>query len=542
MREVGEKQKSPVNNFRSVMMKTNSLTTAVVAGLAGIAGFANLTNAVEVNSDGMGQVLLYPYFTTNADQQTMLSVVNTADVAKVVKVRFLEGENSREVLDFNLWLSPYDVWTGVIASLNDMAAIDSSVTASDGSALISSDTSCSPFTMNTPDGTFNGKPFFEFRNFAYSGSHDDTGSTSVARGNEGHFEIISMADLVDTTSSSDYYTSVTHVNGVPKKCSVVDGLDADTVDNTQLRVPTGGLFGSAGVINVGQGTFLTYNADAIDGFTTVPLFYGSGTTYPSLAQANSGATTAVAYVFASGGHLVTATYLATPDPTNPDTINQSTGVDAVSAVLSADSIYNEYVVDSSIGSYTDWVVTFPTKRFYVDPEIVGADDGDVYPEGLPPFVELFGESSDGNSCAVIGMKQYNREEGTAVSSSDPISPQPEDQPSDALCKEVNVISFLASSNPNAGKTSGVLGSKLVVNIPPYASAGWAALDLSPSGERHFMRESIDNVIYEGLPATGFAATNYVRSDVTAGILANYSGLYRHRNHRACTVNGVAACS
>jgi hypothetical protein len=26
----------------------------------------------------------------------------------------LEGRNSREVLDFNLYLSPYDVWTGAV--------------------------------------------------------------------------------------------------------------------------------------------------------------------------------------------------------------------------------------------------------------------------------------------------------------------------------------------------------------------------------------------------------------------------------------------
>ena len=45
---------------------------------------------------------------------TYVSVVNTTDVVKVVKVRFREGKNSREVLDFNLYLSPNDVWTGAV--------------------------------------------------------------------------------------------------------------------------------------------------------------------------------------------------------------------------------------------------------------------------------------------------------------------------------------------------------------------------------------------------------------------------------------------
>ena len=35
---------------------------------------------------------------------------------KSVKVRFLEGKNSREVLDFNLFLSPFDVWTAAVSA------------------------------------------------------------------------------------------------------------------------------------------------------------------------------------------------------------------------------------------------------------------------------------------------------------------------------------------------------------------------------------------------------------------------------------------
>ena len=46
-------------------MKRNSLTTAVVAGIAGVAGFAGLANAVDLNPDGLGQVLIYPYYTVN---------------------------------------------------------------------------------------------------------------------------------------------------------------------------------------------------------------------------------------------------------------------------------------------------------------------------------------------------------------------------------------------------------------------------------------------------------------------------------------------
>ena len=95
-------------------MNRKNLTAAVLAGLAGAAGIVGSAQAVNINSDGLGQVLIYPYYTVNGGNTTVLSVVNTTDHAKAVKVRFKEGVNSREVLDFNLYLSAWDVWTAAI--------------------------------------------------------------------------------------------------------------------------------------------------------------------------------------------------------------------------------------------------------------------------------------------------------------------------------------------------------------------------------------------------------------------------------------------
>ena len=57
------------------------------------------------------------------DYNSLLSVVNSTNSGKVVKVRFLEGKNSKEVLDFNLWLSPRDVWTAAIIPMGTGAGI-----------------------------------------------------------------------------------------------------------------------------------------------------------------------------------------------------------------------------------------------------------------------------------------------------------------------------------------------------------------------------------------------------------------------------------
>src|SRR4029078_12287723 len=95
-------------------MKRNSLKTAVIAGIAGVAGIANMAGAVNLNPDGLGQVLIFPYYPVRGGHGTVLSAVNPHDEGKAVKVRFLEGYNSREVLDFNLYLSPFDVWVAQV--------------------------------------------------------------------------------------------------------------------------------------------------------------------------------------------------------------------------------------------------------------------------------------------------------------------------------------------------------------------------------------------------------------------------------------------
>src|SRR5678816_671653 len=97
---------------------------SLCAALAGIGalGAVGAAQAVNLNPDGLGQVLIYPYYTTRTspagnDYNSLLSVVNSTASVKAVKVRFLEGKNSREVLDFNLFLSPKDVWTAGIVPM-----------------------------------------------------------------------------------------------------------------------------------------------------------------------------------------------------------------------------------------------------------------------------------------------------------------------------------------------------------------------------------------------------------------------------------------
>jgi hypothetical protein len=507
-------------------MKRNSLNAAIAAGLVAAAGMCDGANALELSPDGTGQVLIYPYYTVNKNQQTVISVVNATNVAKAVRVRFLEGYNAREVLDFNLFLSEFDVWTGTVFALADAGLVG------EGAAILTTDRSCTvPPRSHWTGQLSTGRPYQEFRDFAYTGPHQDSGPTGRARTREGHVELVQMADL-----SGALRMAVTHnAAGVPANCNVVESIDPA---NTLLLAPTGGLFGAAGIVDVAQGTFHSYNADAIGGFSKIPLYSAHGMPTPSLAQANSAPGVATAYVFDAAGELFRSDYPTAGQP--------SQAIDAVSAVFMAASLLNEYNVDASAGSNTDWVVTFPTKRFYVDPQILGLPLGS--PGALPPFNFTFGERITGNgtavngdaqSCSQVAFLQFDREEGRPVGYAPGFGGVPP-LVIPTLCTSINVISTLNTSTPPI--ESAVLGSRLVTNMRPFSYAGWLRLNLDPASQPHALRASSDGDVYNGLPATGFQAVNYVNANVTPGVLANYSASWRHRAVRSCVNALSGSCS
>ncbi len=501
-------------------MKRNILSAAMAASSLAAAGMAGGAHAVELSPDGIGQVLIYPYYTVNRNQQTVLSVVNATNAAKAVKVRFLEGYNSREVLDFNLFLSGYDVWSATVFALTDGNL------PGDGAALATSDRSCmapSKATWGLLNPNYPDLYYVAFRDFAYTGAHLDSGPADKARMREGHVELMQMADLTGTLRNA-----VTHTAGIPANCDAVQAIDPA---NTALLAPTGGLFGAGGIVNVAQGTFYGYNADALGGFSKTSLFTASGTPTPSLAQANTTADTATAKVFDAAGELFRSDFPTSGQP--------SQAIDAVSAVFMANELLNEYNVDETVGSNTDWVVTFPTKRFYVDPEILGVPLGSA--GALPPFTFTFGQQStnnngSGQSCSHVAFVPYDREEGRPVPASG-FPGLPVEIP--VLCGSVNVIGFLRRGD--TATESAVLGSRLLTRLPPYARAGWLRLNLDTPTQAHALRASRDGDVFAGLPATGFQAVNYVNQNVTFGVLSNYSTTFHHRALRSCANAAAGGC-
>ena len=75
-------------------MNRKNLTAAVLAGLTGVAGMAGgVQAAVNLNPDGLGDLLIYPYYTTNDDNVTLVTVVTTTSDSNAVKFLLLEAYN-----------------------------------------------------------------------------------------------------------------------------------------------------------------------------------------------------------------------------------------------------------------------------------------------------------------------------------------------------------------------------------------------------------------------------------------------------------------
>ena len=125
-------------------MKKQTMSLAVTAALLGGAVSAN--GAMYVNDRGLGEALVYPFYSAANGNDTYVHIVNTTSLVKAVKVRFIEAQNSQEVLDFNLYLSPEDEWAGAITADPN----------GDGAIIRTVDNSCTVPQLGTPNPPFDG--------------------------------------------------------------------------------------------------------------------------------------------------------------------------------------------------------------------------------------------------------------------------------------------------------------------------------------------------------------------------------------------------
>lgn len=554
-------------------MKKNSLTTAIVAGVAGVAGLAGVAHAVNLNADGIGQVLLYPYYTVNGGNSTLISVVNTSDMGKAVKVRFLESLNSKEVLDFNLYMSPFDVWT---ANIHENAAGKPGIRTGDSSCI-------APVRVMTE--------FTEFRDFEFANWRPDqlgraAGADAAARNEsrkrQGHIEVIEMGDLVGDAhtnskhgmhggtwrplncnwfanqwSSTAAGTWLTESGGVVDQPNYGKGLHsvcapgAGYINDANQRVchpagGQGGIFGSAYIVNGAEGTSYSYNAEALNGFYTIGaetapnpldknLHYAPGTVLPSLEQAanayEGGQYFAFARVFDAAGNPFDMAFV------------QSSAPQAVSAVLTARYVANEYAINGVTNAVSDWVVTFPTKQLHTYRAVWGATGGLVDPftqaQGAGGLNNIGTNQFMGSLPEVFSMAYWDREEGEPSSPPGYLDVSPLPPPGEELVlafrQEANVLTFYTEDTDPVSVLAapeGTWGGGYSVGLEDGFNSGWARIGFGTqslsSAAQVVGGQNYGAWTIHGLPVIGFWAAKHTNLAAGEGLTAFYNIIHRHR--------------
>ena len=492
-------------------------------------------SSVHLNADGHGQVLIYPYYTVREGNDTFISVVNNTSQAKSVRVRFIEGVNNRIVRSFNLYLSAFDTWVAALTANGDN--VD----------LLIPDSSCTvPYFFGSEafsigDTEADRVGVLDFTDVLFTGDFADAGPATEERVQSGYIEMIEMGTLVDDTQGSA--TAVSHVlvdfGDVelprPRNCQqlslawIVDSsfngywTDDASIDH---EPPSGGLQGAGTIINVGAGTMFTYKAEAIDGFSTQVL-HGRVNSSPTLNSGN---------VFTSSVSINGVV----------DTRTWSSSVEAVSATLMHDRIWNEFIIDPALAALSEWVVTLPTKGFYTD---------SIAPIGeLPvaPFRTTDNENCESNQSPEAGYSNLRFLDRESAPTHPPILLPcstfcpPEPEPIEAtLCNGANVIRLSADQLNDSGSKpehTEILGEPRFLNLPignTGFTTGWAQIDLTFAGDAlRFTRSTVDDtgaptgIAYVGQPVTGFWINTFTNGALQGGaVLANYGGTIRHSGSR-----------
>jgi len=488
-------------------MKKKLLSLAVTAGM--LASVGAVQAGMHINDKGTGEALIYPFYSAQGGNDTYVHVVNTTNVTKAVKVRFIEASNSQEVLDFNLYLSPEDEWAAVITR-----------NGTTGGAMVRTvDNSCTVPELGTSVGGHSGTKTTlangkvqrdqNFVRFNYQGDVDN----SIERTTAGYIEIIEMGQLDPNTGLGA--DAVHNEAGVPNNCGNLRAAwnaGGTWVNNPAAQLlpwdgetsPSGGLWGYGVVINGADGTSVGYDAVAIDAFNdpedALLLHYLPGDERPSLAQAQPTAT-----IF---------------DGNDANDYVFPTGYDAVSALFMSANISNDYVVDPVINAQTNWVVTMPTKRFYVQGNTPVA-----------PFTNVWSvkEGDDRETaCESIGLEHWDREEAFTLVEGG-FSPQPVEEDFEfQLCTEVSIIQFSRDTSEESVLHA---SDRIRYGFEPGYTEGWARIsfDNLTSGSARSLA-AINGDVFRGLPATGFAVINYQNGDLD-GVLSNYGAAVRHKSEQ-----------
>lgn len=438
-------------------------------------GCSGLSQAVSVNPHGQGEVLIFPYYTTTEGRDFYLNLVNNSDDFKAVKVRLRESMNGASAASFNIYLSPKDHWSALVTQGQDQVAI---VRTGDWSCAFPS-------------------PHDEPISLSTSGYSEDT-VNGPERTREGFIEVIEMG----VVSGANWQEAIRQESGLPHDCGALArawqlGGDwiADPADG--ISSPSGGLSGYGVFLHVEEGIAGIYNAIALDHFADrdAPVFH----TLPESMEPNLGSGDTAYNLVANDRYIVG---------------HASNGIDAVSALFMLESLQNDYILEPAVAAATDWVVTFPTRNYYIN-------DG----EARAPFSTIW-NSDDALACEPAFLDYFDRENRRPPEPPVQISLPMLSVGRQGLCAQANIVTFQSSQSQRSVFDAPTERNGFVYTLFDGFYNGWGRLSV---GEERAL--VTDSHRFQGLPMVGFAVYRFTNGKIVVDgqpVLSNYLGIAEHK--------------
>lgn len=401
-------------------------------------------NFLEANPNGIGHILLVPYYSAQGGNDTYINLVNT-DMrnGKAVKVRFRGASNSDDVLDFTVYLSPGDHWS---ATITKPAGQDLPI-------IKTSDKSCTQPAIPAA-----GQSFIVSRLHPNLPAADRAGETR-----EGYVEIFNMADIPPTAAPDatavppvlpTLYTDIEHVTGTPRASTagvcasarLTAVLNSNPVGTTYAQaqalgfeVPTSGLMANWAIINVPLATSWSGQAWAVEARVAASGAHGYGNIvfFPQVETAFSGVAITAAEarertadpLLRGGNTTNTAAELPGAPAVNiapydlpdmstpylngllaalPNGVATKTQAYLLTNALASSSVANEYVTNTGVLAGTDWTFTMPTRRYNVARAYTDAADLTTTHEGLGRtlYTNLTHDDAGGAIVAPVATADY----------------------------------------------------------------------------------------------------------------------------------------
>jgi hypothetical protein len=459
---------------------------------AALACLAPTTQAITPSDNGIGSLLLFPFYTVNNGHDSLISLTNTSQQTKALRLRFRDSANGKEVLDFNLFLSPNDQWSAALSK-----------NAAGGVTLKTNDTTCTVPTIPASG--------VDFRNSLFTERDADNNyiDRSMARTTEGSFEVIELGNVIDTTvlAGLAFISNQPQSNSYrPKNCNTATAMyvNSTTISSSYINAlspPSGGLYGSMILVNVNRGTSVSHDADAFNDVFATAQHYAPGNIAPDFQQAKPEA------LFSHKGTVYQASF--------------TNGVDAVSAVLMRSKVTADWVIEPGINATTEVVYALSTKRFYT--KTCGADAD-------APFTNRgFCSTTNGDTAEYLFYdSETNSDYLSLISIPPPRAP--------LYLSSAKVLTIKGKNQLSARLTSPTLTDQ-------FRPLGKFVVDLSPENIQRKLTSLPANATrngvacgtlsLKGLPVHGFAVNTFSNGNV-GGVLSNYGNAYALRYERSIT--------